>query len=67
LLDDHRVLVEPACGAALALLYSEGNRGALAPFKNKTVAVIVCGGGGVNAEILDQWKRDVLGQGPTGR
>jgi len=23
LLDDHRVLVEPACGAALALLYSE--------------------------------------------
>lgn len=61
LLDDHRVLVEPACGAALALLYSERRRGALAHFKGKTVVVIVCGGGGVNAEILDQWKRHVLG------
>jgi len=60
LLDDHRVLVEPACGAALALLYSEKQRQAIAPFAGKTVVVIVCGGGGVNADILDQWKRDVL-------
>jgi L-serine/L-threonine ammonia-lyase len=60
LLDDHRVLVEPACGAALALLYSERRRNALAPFKGKTVVVIVCGGGGVNTEILEQWKRDFL-------
>eukprot|EP00965_Chrysotila_dentata_P134101 4434849-Pleurochrysis_carterae.AAC.1 len=58
LLDDHRVLVEPACGAALALLYSERQRAQLSDFN--TIVVVVCGGSGVNAEILQQWKRDLL-------
>lgn len=39
-LNDHRTLVEPACGASLALLY--GNKVALGAFSN--VLVIVCGG-----------------------
>ena len=48
--DDHRVVVEPACGAALALLYggAEVLRGA------KDVLVIVCGGAGVSyAKLLE--------------
>lgn len=39
-LDDHRVLVEPACGAALALTYDSG--ALLHDYKQ--VLVIVCGG-----------------------
>lgn len=39
-LDDHRILVEPACGAALALAYD--HPGALAAYNN--VLFIVCGG-----------------------
>ncbi len=39
-LDDHRMLVEPACGAALSVLYNR--HPALDEFKN--VLVIVCGG-----------------------
>jgi len=58
LLDDHRVLVEPACGAALALAYSPRQREALRRFE--TVVVVVCGGGGVTHEILSQWKADLL-------
>lgn len=50
-LDDHRVLVEPACGAALATLY--GNRPELAPFK--TIVCIVCGGATVTAEQLREY------------
>ena len=58
LLDDHRVLVEPACGAALALLYSERQRAALAAFD--PLVVVVCGGSGVDWEIMAQWRADFL-------
>lgn len=47
-LDDHRVLVEPACGAALAALYE--NIPALAPYQ--TILCVVCGGSTVTAEQL---------------
>lgn len=50
-LADHRVLVEPACGASLALPYE--NAPALEPYK--TVLVIVCGGATATAEQLKQW------------
>jgi L-serine/L-threonine ammonia-lyase len=39
-LDDHRVLVEPACGAALAVAYGDAER--LARFGR--ILVVVCGG-----------------------
>jgi len=58
LLDDHRVLVEPACGAALALLYSERQRTALASFE--PLVVVVCGGSGVDWDIMAQWRADFL-------
>ena len=59
--DDHRVLVPPACGAALAALYSPSvlekvrSAGKL-PHPLKNVVVIVCGGSGVNLKIIEEWK-----------
>ncbi|WP_070885420.1 pyridoxal-phosphate dependent enzyme [Pseudomonas sp. D1-3] len=47
-LDDHRTLVEPACGASLALLY--GNKVSLGELDN--VLVIVCGGSTTTIESL---------------
>ena len=46
--DDHRVVVEPACGAALALAYQ--NVAALQAVGN--ILLIVCGGVGVNYREL---------------
>ncbi|GAB7126144.1 hypothetical protein JCM19000A_06510 [Silvimonas sp. JCM 19000] len=51
-LNDHRVLVEPACGAALAWAYQPE---ALAEFAN--VLVIVCGGATATLAQIQQWKR----------
>lgn len=47
-LDDHRVLVEPACGASLAVLY--GAKVPVDRFNN--VLVIVCGGSTATVESL---------------
>ncbi|MES2582700.1 MAG: pyridoxal-phosphate dependent enzyme [Pseudomonadota bacterium] len=52
-LADHRVLVEPACGASLALAYE--NSPALQRFD--TVLVIVCGGATATVEQLQQWAK----------
>ena len=49
--DDHRVLVEPACGAALSVVYDRAD--ALAT--KACILLVVCGGAGVNRELLDQW------------
>lgn len=48
---DHRVLVEPACGAALAVGYGK------APVLNaySPVVFIVCGGAAVTPEMLGEW------------
>jgi L-serine/L-threonine ammonia-lyase len=48
LLDDHRVLTEPACGVSLSLLYD--NKLRFAPSDN--VLVVVCGGASVTLESL---------------
>jgi len=53
--DSHRVLVEPACGAALAAVYLRPE--VLGEAKN--VLVVVCGGLGVTLEQLQQWKADL--------
>jgi L-serine/L-threonine ammonia-lyase len=51
-LDDHRVLVEPSCGAALSVVYDRLPllRSAAGP-----VVVIVCGGAGVTRSQLETW------------
>jgi L-serine/L-threonine ammonia-lyase len=60
---DHRVLVEPACGAALATLYSTRLR---EPFLQQLaeekgpIVVEVCGGSGVTVDLLMQWKQDFV-------
>ncbi|MCS3430443.1 pyridoxal-phosphate dependent enzyme [Klebsiella sp. BIGb0407] len=51
-LDDQRVLVEPACGAALALLYQQ--QPALAEYRN--VLVIVCGGSTATTSFLQTFE-----------
>lgn len=48
---DHRVLVEPACGAALALAYQPES---LAAYRN--VLVIVCGGATATLEQIQAWR-----------
>ncbi len=50
-LDDHRLLVEPACGAALAVAYDRPE--ALAAFQK--VVIIVCGGATASADNLRKW------------
>tara|TARA_R110002110_G_scaffold121431_2_gene297174 strand:- start:7312 stop:8256 length:945 start_codon:yes stop_codon:yes gene_type:complete len=51
--NDNRVLVEPSCGAALAVPYNNF------PILNnfKTVVIIVCGGSGVSLKLLADWKK----------
>jgi len=48
---DHRVVVEPACGAALAAVYTQAP--ALAKFTN--VAIVVCGGVTATTDQLAAW------------
>jgi L-serine/L-threonine ammonia-lyase len=53
--DDHRVLVEPACGAALAAGYLR----APALIDRDPVVIIACGGVGVTRELLQKWNEQV--------
>ncbi|HEY0491801.1 MAG TPA: pyridoxal-phosphate dependent enzyme [Telluria sp.] len=50
-MDDHRVVVEPACGASLAVAYDAAN--SLAQYKN--VLVVVCGGVTATVAQLQAW------------
>jgi L-serine/L-threonine ammonia-lyase len=53
--DDHRVVVEPACGAALAAVYDH----AMPLEGREPIVVVVCGGAGVNRELLQKWDEQV--------
>jgi len=54
--DDHRVLVEPSCGAGLAAVYGDAE-----PLQDKgRILVVVCGGAGVSLELLERWDRELL-------
>ena len=55
---DHRILVEPACGAALAALYSDRLRQQTLEGVDGPIVAEVCGGSGVNLELLTAWKND---------
>lgn len=56
LLDDHKILVEPACGVAFVPLYQND------PFLKQfsSALVIVCGGNVVNLSLLEKWKKELL-------
>ncbi|HAC34129.1 MAG TPA: serine dehydratase [Gammaproteobacteria bacterium] len=49
--DDHRVLVEPACGAPLSAVYDQADFF----IGKKNVLVVVCGGVGVSLQQLLKW------------
>ena len=51
LLDDHRLIVEPACGASLAAVYD----GAPELEDFESVLVVVCGGATTTLEQLREW------------
>jgi L-serine/L-threonine ammonia-lyase len=53
-LTDHRIVVEPACGASLAVVYDR------APEieEYESALVIVCGGATANVEQLEAWSND---------
>lgn len=50
-LDDHRMLVEPSCGASLAVAYEAMPE--LMSFS--AILVVVCGGSGVTCKQLGEW------------
>ena len=51
--DEHRVLVEPACGVSLSVVYD--GRPELDGYDN--IVVIVCGGSKVNLRVMEQWDK----------
>jgi len=53
-LEDHRVLVEPACGASLASIYSK-ERNLLAEFE--APLVVVCGGATTTLQQIVEWRK----------
>ena len=53
--DEQRVLVEPACGASLSLVYEQMD--CLAPFRN--IVVIVCGGAKVDVGMMKRWSEHI--------
>lgn len=55
-LDDHRLLVEPACGAALAAVYD--NLPELAEYQ--TIVCVVCGGSTMSADQLRVYAQEML-------
>jgi len=61
--DDHRLVVEPACGAALALVY----QGVPALKDAKNILLIVCGGAGVTYGKLVELKESAEEQTPQRR
>ena len=59
--EECRLLVEPACGAALAALYSDRLRkDVLEGLGDGPIVVEVCGGSGVNTDLLSLWKKEYL-------
>lgn len=57
---DHRMLVEPACGAALAVAYSERLRESCLQDVQGPIVLEVCGGSGVDIDLMHGWKEEFL-------
>lgn len=59
------MLVEPACGASLAVIYSSVLQKLQAdgrlPASLDNVIIIVCGGSGVNLQVFDSYKSVLSG------
>jgi L-serine/L-threonine ammonia-lyase len=57
-LDEHRILIEPACAATLAALYSDRTRSTVLSSLDRTkpLVVFVCGGSIITLELLETFK-----------
>jgi L-serine/L-threonine ammonia-lyase len=55
LLGEHRIMVEPACGASLAAV----DNGCGFLYDKQNIVVIVCGGVGVTMSQLEEWRQHV--------
>ncbi len=53
--DDHRLLVEPACGASLAVMYKPIDF----LMDKENILIIVCGGMGVTFSQLEEWEKNL--------
>lgn len=59
LAQDHRMLVEPACGAALASIYCQASEIFDKQCK-KCVVMVVCGGNMASLELFQTWKQSLM-------
>eukprot|EP01035_Chromulina_nebulosa_P021621 gene21621-27984_t len=57
--NDQRMLVEPACGTVLSLIYIDELRQRYIEGSYKKVVVVVCGGSAVSLELLNQWSQSL--------
>ena len=57
-LEDHRLLVEPACGAALALAYGAGSAGGALQGLQRPLFV-VCGGATATLQQIQHWRQQL--------
>ncbi|WVF73121.1 hypothetical protein IAT40_007940 [Kwoniella sp. CBS 6097] len=55
--DDERIVVEPACGATLALIYSGRLGQVMNVSMEKKVVLVVCGGSNVDLAALERYKQ----------
>eukprot|EP00095_Tigriopus_kingsejongensis_P007185 maker-scaffold778_size98284-snap-gene-0.17 protein:Tk07185 transcript:maker-scaffold778_size98284-snap-gene-0.17-mRNA-1 annotation:"threonine dehydratase" len=56
---DHRMLVEPACGAVLSAIYSKVDL-SLPDEKNRPLVLVVCGGNMASFELYQTWQNQLL-------
>ncbi|WWC64374.1 uncharacterized protein I303_106984 [Kwoniella dejecticola CBS 10117] len=56
--DDHKVLVEPACGATLALIYSGRLSEVMEVKPTNKVVLVVCGGSNISVGMMYKWKEE---------
>lgn len=54
-LDDHRMLLEPACSVAMVPIYQKHE----VLKKYKSIVTIVCGGNVISMALLDKWKKEI--------
>lgn len=56
--DDERILVEPACGAAVALAYDGRLKQYLKDFSPKSkVVIVVCGGSRIDLQMMESYRK----------
>jgi len=57
---DQRLLVEPACGAALSAVYTGIIKKMQGKLDAGPVVMVVCGGNIVNVDLIEQWKGEAF-------